>query len=65
MARGIEKYGKDFFTSRGEPAFMQNLQKNRPVNRLFFGAHGVESTQDVREDKTLAKQKAREERRQK
>lgn len=65
MAHGIEKYSKDFFTSRGKPAFVENLEKNRPVNRLFFGAHGVESTQDVREDKTLAKQKAREERRQK
>lgn len=63
MAHGIEKYGKDFFTSRGEPAFIENLQKNRPINRLFFGAHGVESTQDVHEDKILAKQKAIEERR--
>jgi hypothetical protein len=65
MAHGIEKYAKDFFTSRGVPAFIQNMEKNRPINRLFFGAHGVESTQDVRQDKIEAKEKAREERREK
>jgi hypothetical protein len=48
---GIKKYVSDFFTSRGTPAFFQNLMKNRPIDRLFFGAHGVETDQDVAQDK--------------
>jgi len=50
LAKSVEKYASDFFTSRGEPAFLQNLQKNRPINRLFFGAHGAETQADVQED---------------
>lgn len=65
MAHGIEKYAKDFFNSRGEPVFIQNLMKDRPINRLFFGAHGAESTQDVNKDKLIAKEKAREARKEK
>lgn len=49
-AKGIKKYASDFFTSRGIPAFVQNLQKDRPANRLLFGAHGVESIQQVKAD---------------
>lgn len=45
------KGASDFFTSRGLPAFIPNLLNDRPINRLFFGAHGVESTQDVAKDK--------------
>lgn len=48
--KGIKKYLQTFFTSRGEPAFIANLQKNRPINRLFFGAQGVETPQDVHQD---------------
>lgn len=50
FAKGIVKYADSFFTSRGEPAFMQNLFKNRPIDRLFFGATGVETTQNVSQD---------------
>ncbi len=54
----IKKYMTDFFTSRGEPAFIANLRQNRPANRLLFGAHGVESTQDVSADKKATADKA-------
>lgn len=53
LADSVEKYGKDFFTSRGEPVFIQNLKRNRPINRLFFGAHGAETQADVQEDKRI------------
>jgi len=51
---GAEKYAASFFTSRGEPSFVQNLFRDRPINRLFFGAHGVEDEGDVTRD-NLAK----------
>jgi len=51
LAKSVEKYSSDFFTSRGEPAFLKNMQKGRPINRLLFGAHGVETEADVQEDK--------------
>ena len=51
LAKSVEKYMSDFFSSRGEPAFLKNMQKNRPTNRLFFGAHGVETQAQVQEDK--------------
>jgi len=57
-AKGIEKYAKDFFTSRGEPAFIKALLSNRPIERLFFGATGVETEQEVREDDQIRAQKA-------
>lgn len=53
-ANGFGKYLKDFFTSRGIPAFVQNLSKDRPVERLFFGAHGVETPHEVVTDKYTA-----------
>lgn len=69
LAKGIQKYASDFFTSRGVPQFVQALAKGkadfpwvgpntRPVDRLFFGAHGIESTQDVRQDVKDKKQEA-------
>ena len=48
---GVKKYAEGFVTSRGAPAFIQNLLKDRPIDRLFFGAHGVENQQDIRQDK--------------
>lgn len=50
FTKGFQKYAEDFFTSRGEPAFIQNLSKDRPINRLLFGAHGVEDQGDVNRD---------------
>jgi hypothetical protein len=44
------KYAQNFFTSRGVPAFIPNLLNSRPINRLFFGAHGVEPQTDVNKD---------------
>ena len=57
-AKGIKKYFGDFFTSRSTPAFFQNLEKNRPIDRLFFGAHGVETDQQQEQDKRDAKKPA-------
>jgi hypothetical protein len=59
LAHAVEKYAWDFFSSRGEPAFLKNLQKNRPGNRLFFGAHGVETTAEVQEDERQAERNKR------
>lgn len=53
-AKGIFKYIGNFFTSRGEPAFIKNLLSGRPIERLFFGATGVETQQQVNEDSKLA-----------
>lgn len=56
--KGIMKYGKDLFTSRGEPAFIKALLSDRPIERLFFGATGVETDDQLRQDKMRAVQKA-------
>lgn len=56
--KGFGKYAGDFFSSRGEPMFIKNLQNNRPIDRLFFGATGVESQDQVRTD-NLAKAAAK------
>lgn len=55
------RYAQSIFTSRGLPAFVTNLTRQpfRPIEHLFFGAHGVESEQDVREDNRLAVQHRR------
>ena len=68
---GIKRYASDFLTSRAIPAAVRDIFKHaetmpwfgpntRPVDRLFFGAHGVESPEDVRQDKIEQKQNARE-----
>lgn len=50
-----------FFTSRAVPAFISNLFKDRPIDRLFFGAHGVETEGDEAKDKyDLATQKTQD-----
>lgn len=48
---GVKKYAENFFTSRGVPAFISSLLRDRPIDRLFFGAHGVETDEDIRQDK--------------
>lgn len=50
VEKGVKKYVSDFFTSRGEPAFIKNIANNRPINRLFFGATGAESEQAYNQD---------------
>jgi Tfp pilus assembly protein PilO len=47
---GIGKPLADFAESRLMPAFLANLLKDRPIERLFFGAHGVETPQEVLHD---------------
>lgn len=56
--KGIEKYASTFFTERGEPSIISNLFKSRPIDRILFGANGVESTQDVTADNKAAAKKA-------
>ncbi len=58
LTTNFGKYARDFFTSRGAPAFLQNLMKNKPIDRLFFGATGVETTEQVREDAQARAQKS-------
>lgn len=58
LTKGVKQYASDFFTSRGVPAFIPNLLKNRPIDRLFFGASGVESTADVSADKKASAAKS-------
>lgn len=71
LAQGIKRYASDFFSSRGIPQGVRGVAKGeadfpwvgpntRPIDRLFFGAHGVESTQDVKQDERDQKQRARE-----
>ena len=54
-AKGIAKYASNFFSSRGTPRFVQNLMQNRPIDRLFWGATGVETPKQVEEDKQKQK----------
>jgi hypothetical protein len=49
-AQGIRRYAQQFFDQRGQPAFLANLEKDRPINRLFFGAHGVETQEQIKAD---------------
>lgn len=54
----IGTYAASFFTQRGEPAFISNLTKNRPIERLFFGANGIETTQEVKQDAQASAKKS-------
>lgn len=49
-SKGIGKYLKDFIRSRTIPPVLWNLFQNRPMNRILFGAHGLESPLQVSED---------------
>jgi hypothetical protein len=59
VSRGAVKYASDFFTSRGVPSFVYNLLRDRPIDRLFFGAHGVETDAEVRHDDAVKAAHAR------
>lgn len=48
------KDATSFFTSRGVPSFLTNLTKSRPIERLFFGASGVETDAQARQDSSLS-----------
>lgn len=49
--QGFQKYASTFFSSRAVPSFISNMLSGRPIERLFFGAHGIETDNDVRTDK--------------
>ena len=53
LAKGIVKYGVDFVKDRYDPPIIQNVFKDRPISRIFFGAHGVETEDEANQD-TLA-----------
>jgi hypothetical protein len=57
--KGITKYA----ASRGVPAFAHNLANTRPMDRLFFGATGVETQHDVERDRIEKAQRAAQSRR--
>lgn len=61
---GLKGYAENFMTSRTTPVFIQNMFKDRPINRLFFGGTGVETTQQVSKDAEARAKKAAETRRQ-
>lgn len=48
-AKGISKYAKTFFTSRGEPAFIRQLQNgNTPIKNLFFSTSGLPTPEELK-----------------
>lgn len=56
--KGAIKYGDTLIQQRDLPAFINNAFNTRPVNRLFFGATGLETTQDVKADNEAKAKKA-------
>lgn len=48
----------DYIRGRLVPAPVHSLMQDRPVNRLFFGAHGVESDKDISADDAAARERA-------
>jgi hypothetical protein len=57
--QSINKYLTDFVTSRAEPAVIKSLTSDRPINRLLFGAHGIESEEQVKADEKVASDKSK------
>jgi hypothetical protein len=53
----------EYVRGRMVPAPVHNLTRDRVVNRLLFGAHGIETDNQVREDKRVDQQRAAERRR--
>lgn len=47
----------DYIRGRLVPAPVHSLMQDRPINRLFFGAHGVENDEDVANDEAAASQR--------
>lgn len=67
-SEGVAKYGSDFVTSRVVPSILNSFEKTsifppsmtpqtRPLNRVFFGASGIE-TEEQKASETAAKNKA-------
>jgi hypothetical protein len=49
MMKGIGKYLTSFATSRSLPVIVQDLFKDHPVQRIFFGSNGIQSDLQVKE----------------
>ncbi len=47
-AKGIEKYGKTFFTSRGQPSFLRQLENGQGMKGLFFSTSGIPTQQEMK-----------------
>jgi hypothetical protein len=45
------KWGYDFLRERSIPSFLANAMKDRPIKRIFWGAKGLESDEDIAQDK--------------
>lgn len=71
VEEGGKKYASDFITSRIVPESLNSFEKvslfppsatpqSRPVNRLLFGARGIETDSDVAEDNKESTAKATE-----
>ena len=58
VEKGAMKWGKQFLSGMVTVPMIKNLFSDRPLERLFFGAHGVETEAEVRQDEEQAKQKA-------
>lgn len=57
MGKGILRYIKGFFGPRMLPRFVTAAQSDRPLNELAFGAHGVETDAQMRQDEMQAARK--------
>lgn len=58
LVAGVQKYAKDFFTSRGVPSFIKNLFGPNRFQHLFFGSSGVQSDAQYQAGVTQKKQAA-------
>ncbi len=56
--KGLNTYWAGLLKSRSTPAFINSLTQDRPVDRLFFGAHGVETDAQVKADNEAKSKKA-------
>lgn len=57
--KGIITFAGSFVTSRGIPAFISKLTGARPLEQLLFGAHGVKSETEVKQDTANVAAKAK------
>ncbi len=46
-AKGIQQYMSTFFSSRGEPAFLRQLQDGHGIEGLFFSTTGLPTTAEL------------------
>lgn len=56
LEKGVVRWGKDFLRGMFTVPLIRNLFSDRPIERLFGGAHGFETEREVREDEIKAAQ---------